>query len=115
MTTRTTSRVPLAALAALLGLVIAAVPAEARQSGAGNGARPDFSGVWRTIAPPAAPRVNTTLRWLPAPGELPDFTPAYKQRYDKIQASRETGSEETERSEERRVGKECRHRWTPYQ
>src|SRR5687768_1177102 len=79
MTTRTTSRLQLASLAALLGLVIAAIPAEARQSGEGNGARPDFSGVWRTINPPAAPRVNTTLRWLPGPGELPDFTPAYKQ------------------------------------
>ena len=96
MTTRTTSRLQLVSLAALLALVMAAIPAEARQSGEGNGARPDFSGVWRTINPPAAPRVNTTLRWLPGPGELPDFTPAYKQRYDKIQASRETGSEETE-------------------
>ena len=85
-----------ASLAALLGLVMAAIPAEARQTGEGNGVRPDFSGVWRTINPPAAPRVNTTLRWLPGPGELPEFTPEYKRRYDAIQKSRESGSEETE-------------------
>jgi hypothetical protein len=35
----------LVSLAALLGLVIAAVPAEARQAGEGSAARPDFSGV----------------------------------------------------------------------
>jgi len=96
MTTRTRPRLQVAGLAVLLGLVVASAPAETRQGGEGNGARPDFSGVWRTINPPAAPRVNTTLRWRPAAGELPDFTPAYKQRFDKIQASRESGSEETE-------------------
>lgn len=57
---------------------------------------PDFTGVWRTIAPPAAPRVDTTLRWIPAPGELPPFTPEYLERYRRVQASRESGSEETE-------------------
>jgi hypothetical protein len=67
-----------------------------RTAGTNGGTVPDFSGVWRTIAPPAAPRVNTTLRWLPAPGELPDFTPEYKKKYDAIQVSREAGSEETE-------------------
>jgi hypothetical protein len=91
-----TSRLQFAGLAALLGLLAATAPAGARQAGEGNGVVPDFSGVWRTINPPAAPRVNTSLRWLPAPGELPAFTPEYKQRFDKIQASRETGSEETE-------------------
>ena len=96
MSIRTTSRLQIASLAILLGLVIAAVPAAARQNGEGNGARPDFTGVWRTITPPAAPRTNTTLRWRPGPGELPDFTPEYKKKYDAIQASRESGSEETE-------------------
>lgn len=57
---------------------------------------PDFTGVWRTVNPPAAPREGTTLRWLPAPGELPSFKPEYKARYDKVQESRESGSEETE-------------------
>lgn len=57
---------------------------------------PDFSGVWRTINPRPAPREGTTLRWLPAPGELPPFTPEYEAKYRKVQASRESGSEETE-------------------
>jgi hypothetical protein len=96
MITRITSHLQLASLALVLGLVMASVPAETRQNGEGNAVRPDFSGVWRTINPPAAPRLNTTLRWVPGPGELPDFTPEYKKRYDAIQASRETGSEETE-------------------
>ena len=96
MTTRTVSRLQLGSLAGLLGLVIAAIPVEARQSGEGNGARPDFSGVWRTINPPAAPRVNTTLRWLPADGELPPLNAEYMAIYKKTQASRETGSEDTE-------------------
>ena len=68
----------------------------AKSAVAAGGEKPDFSGVWRTINAPAAPRTNTTLRWLPAPGELPAFTPAYEAKYKKIQASRETGSEETE-------------------
>jgi hypothetical protein len=96
MNARTASRGLSGTLAILLGLAVTAGPADARQNGEGNAARPDFSGVWRTINPPAAPRVNTTLRWLPAAGELPDFTPEYKRRFDEIQKSRETGSEETE-------------------
>jgi hypothetical protein len=70
--------------------------AAVRSATASGGAVPDFSGVWRPVNPPAAPRVNTTLRWLPAPGELPAFTPEYEARYKKVQASRESGSEETE-------------------
>jgi hypothetical protein len=58
--------------------------------------RPDFSGVWRTINAPAAPREGTTLRWLPAAGELPPFTPEYEAKYRKVQTSRESGSEVTE-------------------
>ena len=68
MTTRTTSRLQVASLAVALGLVIASGPAEARQNGEGSAVRPDFSGVWRTITPPAAPRTDTTLRWRPGPG-----------------------------------------------
>lgn len=85
------------------GLVIVPLGADVQRpasgaaaSGEGNGSRPDFSGVWRTIVPPAAPRTNTTLRWLPRDGELPPFTPEYAAKFNKIQESRESGSEETE-------------------
>lgn len=91
-----TSHLRRALLAVVAGVALASVPAETRQNGEGGSARPDFSGVWRTINAPAAPREGTTLRWLPAPGELPPLNPAYMERYKKIQASRETGSEETE-------------------
>ena len=70
-------------------------PAAPAGSG-GEGAAPDFNGVWRTIAPAAAPRVNTTLRWRPGDGEQPPFNPAYQAKFNQIQASRESGSEETE-------------------
>lgn len=70
--------------------------AAARPMAGAGGEAPDFSGVWRTINAPAAPRPNTTLRWLPAPGELPPLTPEYEARYKKVQVSREGGSEETE-------------------
>lgn len=98
------SRLRIAALALVVGVACASIPADAQQrtpapgnGGEGNGAQvPDLSGVWRTINPPAAPREGTSLRWLPAAGELPPFTPAYLERYKKVQTSRETGSEETE-------------------
>jgi hypothetical protein len=58
---------------------------------------PDFSGVWRVVRAPAAPvPPGSSLRWVPAPGELPDFTPEYAERFRKVQVSRESGSEETE-------------------
>ena len=98
------SRLQIATLAVVVGVACASIQVETRQrssaaaiSGEGNGAQvPDFSGVWRTINAPAAPREGTTLRWLPAAGELPPLTPAYLERYKRVQASRETGSEETE-------------------
>jgi hypothetical protein len=74
----------------------AQAPAQAAAPAAAGARVPDFSGVWRTINPPAAPREGTTLRWLPAPGELPPYTPAYQARFQKVQDSRESGSEETE-------------------
>lgn len=102
----TASRLQIAALtlAGTLGLMLVPLGADFQQgapapatSAAASGANvPDFSGVWRTINPRAAPREGTTLRWLPAPGELPPFTPEYEAKYRKVQASRETGSEETE-------------------
>lgn len=102
MTSRT-SRLTIAALALAVGAALASAPLGAQQrpatpssGGEGNGAHPDFSGVWRTINAPAAPREGTNLRWLPGPGELPPLTPAYMDRYKKVQASREAGSEETE-------------------
>ncbi len=102
MMTTNTSRLQTVLLAAAVLVLAASMQAGARQqpaaaAGEGNGAHaPDFSGVWRTINPPAAPREGTSLRWLPATGELPAFTPEYLERYKKVQASRETGSEETE-------------------
>lgn len=98
------SRLRIAALALVVSVACASISAEAQQrtsapgnGGEGNGAQvQDLSGVWRAINPPAAPREGTTLRWLPAAGELPSFTPEYQERYKKVQASRETGSEETE-------------------
>jgi hypothetical protein len=81
---------------AALALVPMVVEAQRPASGEGNGATPDFSGVWRTINPPAAPRVNTTLRWVPRDGELPPFNAEYLEKYKKVLASRESGSEETE-------------------
>jgi hypothetical protein len=104
--TAMTSRLPIAALAlAVTGVTVvpldadvqeAAPQASATSAVAPRANGPDFSGVWRTINPPAAPRAGTTLRWLPAPGELPPFTAEYEARYRKVQASRESGSEETE-------------------
>jgi len=81
------------------GMVIAAglviqVPAAAGQSAPAK--VPDFNGVWRTINTTAAPRVGTTLRWLPGNGELPPFNAEYQAKYQKVQESRERGSEETE-------------------
>jgi hypothetical protein len=89
----------IASLAFAAGLALASVPAQAQQgegNGSGNAPTPDFSGVWRTINAPAAPREGTSLRWLPAPGELPPMNAQYMERYKKIQASRESGSEATE-------------------
>jgi hypothetical protein len=88
-------------LAVGLGLVPRPVGAQSRNAGPAApaesaGQTPDFSGVWRTINAPAAPRENTSLRWLPAPGELPPLNAAYMERYKQVQASRESGSEETE-------------------
>jgi len=102
--TSKSSRLMTAALVVVAGVALASIAADAQQrssgptaSGEGNGAQvPDFSGVWRTINAPAAPREGTSLRWLPAPGELPPLNAAYMDRYKKIQASRESGSEETE-------------------
>jgi hypothetical protein len=92
-----TSRLGSAALAVVAGVALATMPAETRQSGEGGRAKAaDFTGVWRTINAPAAPRVNTSLRWLPAEGELPPLNAEYMAKYKKVQASRETGSEETE-------------------
>lgn len=98
MTTTMTSRLHcVLALAAMLGLsILVPLHAYSQQGSAPAAKAPDFTGVWRTINPPDAPRVGTTLRWLPRPGELPSFTPEYEARYKKVQASRETGSEETE-------------------
>ncbi len=92
-----TSRLGSAALAVVAGVALAAMPAETRQSGEGGRAKAaDFTGVWRTINAAAAPRVNTSLRWLPADGELPPLNAEYMAKYKKVQASRESGSEETE-------------------
>src|SRR2546426_9573299 len=98
MTTTMTSRLHcVLALAAMLGLsILVPLHAYSQQGSAPAAKAPDFTGVWRPINPPDAPRVGTTLRWLPRPGELPSFTPEYEARYKKVQASRETGSEETE-------------------
>jgi hypothetical protein len=86
-----------AIMAVIAGAALASVSVGAQQQGEGGSARvPDFSGVWRTITAPAAPRENTSLRWVPAPGELPPFNPEYAERFKKITASRESGSEATE-------------------
>ena len=91
------SRFRTVSLALVAAAALATVPADARQQGEGGAARvPDFSGVWRTVNAPAAPREGTSLRWLPAAGELPPFTAQYLEKYKKVQASRETGSEATE-------------------
>ena len=99
MMTSNTSRLGIATLALAAGVALASLHLQAQQQGEGGGgkaATPDFSGVWRTINAPAAPRENTSLRWVPAPGELPPMNAQYMERYKKIQASRESGSEETE-------------------
>ena len=97
MMTTNTSRLGIATLALAAGVALASLHLQAQQQGEGGGkSTPDFSGVWRTINAPAAPREGTTLRWLPAPGELPPMNAQYMERYKKIQASRESGSEATE-------------------
>jgi hypothetical protein len=83
------------AVVAVAALAPAAIAAQ--QQGEGGSARvPDFGGVWRTVNAAAAPREGTSLRWLPAPGELPPFNAEYMEKYKKVQVSRESGSEETE-------------------
>jgi hypothetical protein len=74
----------------------AQAPQAAARDATATASAPDFNGVWRTINAPAASREGSSLRWLPAPGELPPFTPEYEARYRKVQASRESGSEATE-------------------
>lgn len=93
------SRLRIASLAVAAGLALATASTHAQQGEGNSSAKastPDFSGVWRTINAPAAPREGTSLRWLPAPGELPPLNAQYMERYKKIQASRESGSEATE-------------------
>ena len=80
----------------LVAVVIAVGLAAAVFAQEGGRAVPDFNGVWRPIVPPAAPRVNTTLRWRPGDAELPPFNAEYRKKFDAIQTSRESGSEETE-------------------
>ena len=95
-----TIAVALAMLSVLLVRLDAAAQQDAkpatRSAAASESNVPDFSSVWRTVNAPAAPRVGTTLRWLPGSGELPPFNAEYEAKYKKVQASRETGSEETE-------------------
>ena len=80
------------ALLAVMGLPSLAPLAYSQQT-----ARPDFSGVWRTVRGPNVPvPKGSTLRWVPGPGEMPPFTPAYLEKFKKVQESREKGSEETE-------------------
>jgi hypothetical protein len=81
---------------AVMSLALVPFGMRAQEAGHAAAAKPDFSGVWRTINPPAAPRVNTTLRWLPGNTELPPFNAEYQAKYKKVQESRESGSEETE-------------------
>jgi len=98
------SRLMITTLVVVAGVALASTRTESRQQSPGSATAaeggaahaPDFSGVWRTINAPAAPREGTSLRWLPAPGELPPLNRAYMDRYKKVQASRESGSEETE-------------------
>jgi hypothetical protein len=95
----TMTRASLAIVAAAAFGAFVSVQADARQQQGEGGAPtrvPDFSGVWRTINAPAAPREGTSLRWLPASGELPPFNAEYMEKYKKVQASRESGSEATE-------------------
>ena len=98
---RTTAALGL--LAMLLGMPVVVPSAYSQQAArpapdAGSAAKvPDFSGVWRTVRPPAAPvPKGSPQRWVPAPGELPPFTAEYMAKFKKVEASRESGSEETE-------------------
>jgi len=78
------------------GTSSAQAPHAAARTATATTSTPDFNGVWRTINAPAASREGSSLRWLPAPGELPPLTPEYEARYREVQASRESGSEATE-------------------
>src|SRR5258708_5276752 len=49
---------------------------------------------------------------VPAADELADLVPSFNQMAEKLQISRR--QIDASRSEERRVGKECRSRWSPY-
>jgi hypothetical protein len=102
MMKRLISNLHVTAVLALLPL--AGVPAYSQQTarpaadaGATAAKVPDFSGVWRVQRGPAAPvPKGSTLRWAPAPGELPPFNAEYAAKYKKVEVSRESGSEETE-------------------
>jgi hypothetical protein len=92
ITSRLHSILPAFAFVTLLGVPGFVTIAYSQQE-----ARPDFSGVWRTVRGPNAPLPKgSTLRWVPAPGELPPFKPEYLEKFKKVQESREKGSEETE-------------------
>src|SRR2546430_16257556 len=85
----------LAAMVASPALGQTAAPAVApAKTGAQSAASiPDFSGVWR----------HGSLPWLIPPASGPGPVTNRSRRKDNGQ-----------RSEERRVGKECRSRWSPY-
>jgi hypothetical protein len=92
MTSRVLSILAASALLLLIGLPGFAPLAYSQQE-----ARPDFSGVWRTVRRPNAPvPPGSTLRWVPAPGDIPAFTPEYLEKFKKVKESRESGSKETE-------------------
>ncbi|HYR87485.1 MAG TPA: hypothetical protein VE422_25600 [Terriglobia bacterium] len=89
----------LVALLVLAGLVPLAYSQQAARPDTGASAAkvPDFSGVWRTVREAAVPvPKGSTLRWVPAPGELPSFKPEYAEKFKTVQQSRERGSEDTE-------------------
>ena len=57
----------------------------------------------------AAERVTACLTGMPGAGPNPDRLPKAVERIEETQKKLEQ-----QRSEERRVGKECRSRWSPY-
>ena len=59
------------------------------------------------------PKANCTSRYVPKPSSFPACYIHEIDNYRPIEAT-QLDFEDVQRSEERRVGKECRSRWSPY-
>jgi len=63
---------------------------------------------------PSNKRISTSLTYIFGIGDHRAIEICQKVKIDPETKTRDLTEEQTRRSEERRVGKECRSRWSPY-